>query len=160
MRTIPGRCRFLLAPRIHRFDDEKDHEGDDQKVHNVVDKCPVRDYRNALRLRIRDRNGGAFRMIQHPKQARKIYLAEEQANGRHNHAFNERGDDFAKGGPDNDGNGEVKYVTARDEVSKFFYHELLSFGVAIHRLMVRHAHFDLLFTGRTWPACNYSVPRL
>ena len=67
-------------------------------------------------------DGNALRRVEHVEQAREVDAAEEQADGRHDDALDERRDDLPNAAPMIDADGEIDDVAARDEVAEFFQH--------------------------------------
>src|SRR5205814_7105771 len=90
---------------------------------DVVDERAIGNDRNSFRFRVGERDGIAFRVIEHIEQTGKINLAEQEPDGRHDDAVNQRGDDLAKRGADDYRYGQIDDIAARDKILEFFQHE-------------------------------------
>ena len=62
-------------------------------------------------------------MIEHHEQAGEIDVAQQHAERRHQHAFDECVDDLTEGRPDDHRDREVDDVAAGDEVAKLLQHD-------------------------------------
>ena len=80
------------------------------KAHDLVDELTVGDHRDALGLGFGQRHGDAFGVVQDQEEAGEVDLAEDQAERRHDHAFDERGHDAAEGRADDHADGEIDDV--------------------------------------------------
>ena len=69
--------------------------------------------------------GMPFGVVQDQEEAREVDLAEDEAERRHDHAFDQRRDDAAEGRADDDADGEIDHVAPRDELLEFLQHRLL-----------------------------------
>jgi len=108
---IGGRRGLLQT--IDALDHQKDAEGDDQKIHNIVDKESVMD---------RNRFGIADRDLQIKDPIAEINAADEQADGRHQDITDQRRHDLSEGCADNHADGQINDISAHDKGFKFFKH--------------------------------------
>ena len=60
-------------------------------------------------------SGNALGVVQDEEEAREIDPAEDQAERRHDHAFDQRRHDPAEGRADDHADGEIDHVAPRDE---------------------------------------------
>ncbi len=70
-------------------------------------------------FRVGERRWDAFDRIEHEEQTAEVRIAEQLSNRRHQDAFDERGHDLAECGADDDADGKVDDVAARDELAEF-----------------------------------------
>jgi hypothetical protein len=64
-------------------------------------------------------------VIEHQEETGKIDFAQQESDGRHDEAFNQRGDDLSEGCADDDRHGEIDDVSASQEFFEFFQHKIL-----------------------------------
>src|SRR5687767_1648904 len=108
----------LRAPEaVGALDDEEDDEGDDDEGDDVVDELAVGDDGHARRLGLGERDGQPLRLVEHVEVAGEVYAPGEEADDRHQHPLDERGDDSGEGRADDDADREVYDAAARDEVA-------------------------------------------
>src|SRR6185437_5742544 len=61
-------------------------------------------------------------VVQHDKQVRKVDASDDQADDRHEHVVDKRGDDRSERGADDDTDGQVDHVAFDGEVPEFLDH--------------------------------------
>src|SRR5260221_8012517 len=124
VRTVfPG--RVSVSHLVDNLNQKEDYQRDDQKVDNVVDERAVGYHGHGLGLCVGERNRHALRFVEHVEQTRKVDLAEQQSDGRHDDAVHKRGHDLAKGDADDYGYRQVNDVCAGNELFEFFEHWIL-----------------------------------
>src|SRR5690606_11463586 len=131
-----GRRRRRLLELVELADDHEDGEGDDDEVDDRVDE-----------LAVADDDGGAAvgRALQRQGEAREVHVAEQDADGRHQHSGDEGPDDLPEGGPDDYADRHVDDVPSHREVLEFLEecrHSSPSLSFEIARtgaLAARHA---------------------
>ena len=109
----------------HLLDEEEDGQRHNQKADDVVDELAVGDDRNASGFGIRQGHRNTFRSVEHQEQTGEVRSPEQQADRRHDHAFDERGDDTSEGSSQDDANSQIQHVAAGNEIPEFLEHAAL-----------------------------------
>src|ERR1700674_1461770 len=114
--------RWFRRETIDLFDQKKDEESHYQEIDHVIDEDPV--IQRCLR---RGRGLGRLNRIevcaaQVDKQSRKIHATEQLADGRHDHVFHERRDNFSEGRADNHADRQIHDIATHGEFLEFFQH--------------------------------------
>ena len=123
MRTVLGRrrgCRRGLLHPVDLLDEQKDREGDDQKIQNIVKEDAVIQRRRARRF-----GRGNTRIVFARKvneQIREIDSAQRQSDRRHQDVLDERGDNLAERGADHHAHGQVDNVASHDKFFELVVH--------------------------------------
>ena len=129
-----GGCRFALADQpVHEFDHQKDAEGQDRKVHALLDEIavvPVNGLGSGFDDRfaapadhLADRMGGVCRRVAYlgdvQPQGREVRIADQRADRGHDDVVHQRGDDLAERAADDNADGHVHDVALEGELAEF-----------------------------------------
>jgi len=127
-----GRWRFLFPlESVDGADEKKDDKGDYDKADERADEKAIveGDSANLLGLSQGEVGGRGRALFQDDKEIGEINVPQQQADRRHDHIGNQRFDDGAKGGADDDPNSHVHHVAPHDKLFEFFPHFYLSLNL-------------------------------
>jgi hypothetical protein len=110
--------RFLEA--VHLLDNQEQAKSDDQEFDNRVNEDSVGKYGYSSIGSLFQRSH--VLSIQHDKEVREIDPSENQADDRHEDIIDQRRNNFAKRGADNNANREVDYVSLKSKFPEFVKH--------------------------------------
>src|SRR5499427_3347306 len=105
---------------VDLLDDEEDGEGHDEEVDDRLDEDAVVDRGHPRRLGGGD--GGELLPAERDEEVREVRLAEQEADGGHEHVGDERGDHPAEGRADHHAHSELHHVAPHDELFELFQH--------------------------------------
>lgn len=100
---------FLAVELVYGTDDNKDNEGNDEKINDVLDEIAIGDMGGGI---------GAEDVWYVDSEGREVETAGEEAGNGHDDVVDERFDDSSEGATDGDTDGKVDDAAAVDELFK------------------------------------------
>ena len=113
-----GSGLFLLAVQlVDALEHQEDTEGDDEEVDDVLNETTVGEYRCSGFLCGSQR--GVVSIAKIDEQIGKVDAASSQADDRHEHVVDQRGDNLSKRAADDDTDSHVHYVALHGKLFEF-----------------------------------------
>ena len=110
-------CLFLLAELIDGFDQAKNARADDHELDDDIDKVPVAENCRPTLLGISQR--GIMFPVQGKIEILEIDSLQKETDWWHDDVIDQSGDNFPKGDPHNDADGEIHDIAPADEILEF-----------------------------------------